>query len=304
MNKNQIDHIIEHSKNFIHGKQDRIKLALCTFFSEGHLLIEDVPGVGKTSLVKYLSKVLGLDYSRIQFTSDLLPFDILGSSSFNKETNEFTFHHGPIFGQIILADELNRASGKTQSALLQVMEEKTVSIESQVYQLPDHFTVMATQNPHGQIGVHPLPESQLDRFMMKIDMDYPSRQASIELLSHGTSLNEINKLSSQIQIQDIIDIKNSISKIKVSKKIIEYIQNILEESRKDQKYLPLSMRAGLDLISSAKCWAFFAQRDHVIPDDIQDLFIYVAAHRLSNQDINIKAQQQLALDLIKNISIL
>lgn len=303
MNSLKIDHIIKHSQNFIHGKQDRVKLALCSFFSEGHLLIEDIPGVGKTSLVKYLAKVLGMDFSRIQFTSDLLPFDILGSSSFNKETGKFIFHKGPIFGEIILADELNRSSGKTQSALLQAMEEKLISVEGLSYQLPANFTVMATQNPHGQIGVHPLPESQLDRFMMKIDMDYPSREASLGLLDQGSSLSDINKLGPLLTSSEIEQIKQEILKVKVSRNILEYIQDILEASRHNAKFTPLSMRAGLDLKNASKTWAYFASRDYVIPDDIQELFKYIVSHRLCSQDINIKAGQKISNELIDSIKV-
>jgi MoxR-like ATPase len=304
MTNTKIENILGHSQDFIHGKRDRVELALCSFFSGGHLLIEDIPGVGKTSLVKYLAKVLGMDFSRIQFTSDLLPFDILGSSSFDKESGKFTFHRGPIFGEIILADELNRASGKTQSALLQAMEERSVSLEGTHYLLPENFTVMATQNPHGQIGVHPLPESQLDRFMMKIDMDYPSREASIGLLDHGSSLTDINQLEPLMTSSEIRNIRQSIGEVKVSKNILEYIQNILEESRNHSKFTPLSMRAGLDLKNAAKSWAFFHDRDYVIPDDIQDLFIYVTSHRLCSQDLNIKAGQKLAKELIDSIRVI
>lgn len=303
MSTEVIENILSHSQKFIHGKEDKIKLALCTIFAGGHLLIEDVPGVGKTTLVKYLAKALGLNFSRIQFTNDLLPYDILGSSFFNKSTNEFIFKLGPIFGEVILADELNRAPPKTQSALLQAMEEKKISIDGETHQLPTPFIVMATQNPSGQIGTFELPESQLDRFMMKINMGYPDRESSMQLLSGKNPSTQLDSIKPLINREQFNNILQSISNTTVSSDIIEYIQNIVEESRRNNNYQPLSNRAGIDIVESSKTWAYMSGRDYVLPDDIQKLFPYVTAHRINNQNNDFQSLEESCRQFIEKIAV-
>lgn len=296
--------IIELSKNSIFGKEDRVKLALTCILAQGHLLIEDLPGVGKTTLVKFLARAMNLSFSRIQFTNDLLPFDIIGSSFFNKDLNEFVFRKGPIFGEVILADELNRAPAKTQSALLQVMEEKQISVEDQHFEMDFPFIVIATQNPKSQIGTFDLPESQLDRFMMKIDLGYPDRQAAKALLLNGDSNQNISEITpvidKSILEKTIKDVKN----IKVSDDIIHYILDILDYSRTQSTLTPLSNRAGIDLTNAAKAWAFLDQRDYVIPSDVQTIFPYVASHRIFNQEQSFKNALAQANELIKKVPVI
>ncbi len=280
--KNKIDEIIKILSYFLHGKEKPLKLALISFFSKGHLLIEDLPGLGKTTLAIGIAKILGLDFGRIQCTSDLLPTDITGVSVYNKTLEKFEFHPGPIFNNIVLVDELNRATPKTQSALLEAMGEKQVTAEGETYKLPKPFFVIATQNPLEQYGTFPLPESQLDRFIMKISIGYPSREAEKEILKGGSKREELYSLQPIMTKEEVVSVQNFIEKnIYVSDKIYDYILDIVELTRTSRYfYSGLSIRGSLALLRTAKTKALFEGRDFVIPEDIKELAVYTIPHRV------------------------
>lgn len=282
----------------IFGKEEQLLLCLCCLIAKGHLLIEDVPGVGKTTLAKYLAKILGLEMGRVQFTNDLLPMDLLGGHIFSQSKEKFEFHPGPIFCQVLLADELNRATPKTQSALLQVMEEKMVTIDGENFSLPQPFFVMATQNPREQIGTHSLPESQLDRFLMKISLGFPNREAEKKLFKGKNPTEVISTLDKVFSQEELLQWQQESEQIHVSEAVLDYLVNILEESRQKQNYTPLSPRAGLDLLKASKAWAYLQNRDHVLPDDIKYLSPFVLGHRLTHPD---SAQAHLEEELSKQL---
>lgn len=301
---------MENIKTYFHegnqiltGKEDKLKLALANFLASGHTLIEDVPGVGKTTLVKFFAQIFDLKLSRIQFTNDLLPSDIIGTSIYDPEKQQFNFHQGPIFGDIIMADELNRAPPKTQSALLQAMEEKNITVDGKTYQLPKTFHVIATQNPHAQIGTFDLPESQLDRFSLKMDIGFPDESNTIKMLKDKTLQSDI-KVNNIIQKNWPLETIELIEKVYVDDAIYNYVYRLMEFSRQTDS-LPLSNRCGIDLIKIAKAFSYIEQTDHVTPETIQYLFPYVAGHRLvhpGESDINIeldKAQTILAQTAVR-----
>ncbi len=276
-----LDQLFASANSIILGKSHQIKLAICCLFAKGHLLIEDIPGVGKTTLAHTLAKLFGMQYQRIQFTSDILPADIIGGSIFDKESNQFTFHHGPLFNQMVLADEINRSTPKAQSALLEAMEENQVTVEGKTYILPQPFFVIATQNPAHQIGTFPIPESQLDRFLMRIELGYPDRQAERELLMGQLRHRLIDDLQQQINPQQLAEIQHAVSKIYASSALLDYIQAIIDFTRQSGEYqYGLSPRAGLALLQAAKAWAYMQQRDAVIPEDVQAVLAPVAGHRI------------------------
>jgi MoxR-like ATPase len=297
-----IQQLLNSSEIYLSGKSDKVKLALCAILSNGHALIEDVPGVGKTTLVKILGKILNQDVNRIQFTNDILPSDIIGTSIFNRDTHQFEFRHGPIFGEIILADELNRAPAKTQSALLQSMEERNVTVDGKTYELPATFTVFATQNPNAQIGTFDLPESQLDRFCIKFNLGYPDKENSIKMLKTNSIINDMKDIKSELSSKDLLDIQNKITLIKFDESLFNYIYDLLDYSRKDSKFIPLSNRCGIDLVKTAKTIAFMNKRDYVIPDDIQFIFPYVAGHRLVHpSQSSIEKEHIMASEILASI---
>lgn len=275
------------------GKEEQIKLAVCCLVAKGHLLIEDVPGVGKTTLALALSKTFGLQFQRVQFTSDLLPADLLGVSVYNKTSGHFDFHPGPIFCQLLLADEINRSTPKTQSALLEAMEERQASIDGKTHILANPFFVIATQNPQQQIGTFPLPESQLDRFLMRIEMGYPGTQAERELLG-GTDRREyIDSIPANITAETLLNLQGALDGITTSPPLIDYILALVHASRLSPWFSTgLSPRAGLALKRAAQAWAMVAGRDYVLPEDVQQVFPAVSAHRIvvhpefQGQDIN------------------
>ncbi len=299
---NALKAVITQTEQVILGKPREIRLALCCLLARGHLLIEDVPGVGKTTLAHVIAKTLGLQFQRIQFTSDLLPADILGVSIFQRETSEFKFHPGPVFAQMILADEVNRATPKTQSALLEAMEEQQVTTEGETRPLPSPFFVIATQNPTHQIGTYALPESQLDRFLMQIELGYPDPQAERELLA-GTDRRELlATLSPQINLTQLIDLQKEVKKVFVSAALLDYVQALLRYSRESAQFAHgLSPRAGLSLLAAARAWALIDGRKAVLPEDIQAVMPHVACHRL--QSIQPTNQQQLMRQLVKAVAI-
>ncbi len=272
---------IEQSAQVILGKNMQIKLALTCLLAKGHCLIEDQPGVGKTTLAHTLAVVMGLDFQRIQFTSDLLPADVLGVSVFNRDQSAFEFHPGPIFSNFILADEINRATPKTQSALLEAMEEHQVTVDGETRDLPEPFFVVATQNPAHQIGTYPLPESQLDRFLMRIDLGYPNKAAERELLEGEDRRNIINKLVAVFNKQQLFDAQNLASALHVSPAILDYVQSILAFSRQTTAFdFGLSPRGGLALINAARAYALVEGQQYVLPEHVQTILPVVVNHRL------------------------
>lgn len=297
--QDKLENFIKSAEQIIFGKQHTIKLALTCLLARGHLLIEDLPGVGKTTLAHVFAQLLGLQFNRIQFTSDMLPADVLGISVYDQAHNSFSFHPGPIFSNIILADEINRATPKTQSALLEAMEEQQITVEGQTRVLDDPFFVIATQNPMEQIGTFPLPESQLDRFLLSVSLGYPDKQAERKLLTSGDRRTSLKKLSTVIDQHTLQKIQQQVDTIHASDVLLDYVQNILTFSRQsDQFYFGLSPRAGLALVHVSKAWAMLHGRDHVIPEDIQAVLPSVANHRLQLADtINQKTPADILLDL-------
>ncbi len=279
--QNAINQLLDSANQVILGKPRQVRLALCCLLARGHLLIEDIPGVGKTTLAHTLAKLLGLNYQRIQFTSDILPADIIGASVFDTKNHEFKFHPGPVFNQMILADEINRATPKAQSALLEAMEEHQVTVEGKTYPLPQPFFVIATQNPSHQIGTFPLPESQLDRFLMRIELGYPDHQAERQLLTGQSRHSLCESLPVQLPPEKLQQIQQAVTQIHVSSALLDYCQGIINFTRESSEYhCGLSPRAGLALLTAAKAWAFMDRRDSVIPEDLQAVLAAVAGHRL------------------------
>jgi MoxR-like ATPase len=258
-----------------------VRLALACLLARGHLLIEDIPGVGKTTLAHVLARLLGLQFQRIQFTSDMLPADILGVSIFDREQGNFHFHPGPIFAQIVLADEINRATPKTQSALLEAMEERQVTAEGQTRPLPAPFFVIATQNPSHQIGTFPLPESQLDRFLMRIELGYPDRAAERELLAGADRRELLAELAPCISPAELQRHQDEVRQVRVADALIDYVQALAAHTRKSANWQAgLSPRAALAMIAAARAWAWLSGRDHVLPEDVQAVLPGIAGHRL------------------------
>lgn len=301
--KARTDRVIEALNGILLGKQHQVRLALCGLLARGHLLIEDIPGMGKTTLSHALAKVMGLSYKRIQFTNDLLPADVLGFSMYDKAAGSLIFHPGPIFSQVVLADEINRASPRTQSALLEAMEERQVSIEGETRPLPKPFFVIATQNPIEQGGTYPLPESQLDRFLMRIRLGYPDPRAERELLEGEDRRALTDRLAEFLSDEDLQSLQQAVDRITTSPALLDYVQRLLEQSRRMPGLVyGLSPRAGLGLVKAARAWALMNGRNHVLPDDIQAVFPSVAEHRLEQGESG-KSQERIR-QLLTSVSVI
>jgi len=288
--------IIDAAGQIILGKEAQIRMALACLLARGHLLIEDLPGVGKTMLAHALARTLGLAFQRIQFTSDMLPADIVGVAVYDQNAGGFKFHPGPIFAQVILADEVNRATPKTQSALLEAMEEQQVTTEGETRALPEPFFVIATQNPLEQVGTFPLPESQLDRFLMRLELGYPDRAAERALLGGSDRRDMLATLDPVMTPAELVALQGDVKAVHVAPALLDYVQALVEHTRRAPDYVAgLSPRASLALVQAARAWAYIEGRDTVIPEDVQAVLPGVATHRLrpahdSRRRVDIGAQ--------------
>jgi len=299
--------ILKNLRRAIKGKDEILEVVVMALLAQGHLLIEDVPGVGKTTLVKALAKSMNLEYRRVQFTPDLMPSDIIGVNVFQRETSSFVFRKGPIFTQILLADEINRTSPKTQSSLLQAMEEGEVSTEDRDYVLKKPFMVLATQNPLEYQGTFPLPEAQLDRFLMRISLGYPSKENEIEILQNYQGIRNLVDVHSVVSGDEILEMQQSVAQLKVHDDILAYIVKISEVSRSyEDLRLGASPRASIDLLKASKACAFIRGRDYVIPDDVKEMVIPVLGHRLilsSQARIERKSIDSILKGVLKRVTV-
>ena len=289
------------------GKQAQIRLAIACLLARGHLLVEDLPGVGKTTLSHALAITLGLQFKRVQFTNDLLPADIVGVSVWQREHERFAFLPGPVFSQMLLADEINRASPKTQSALLEAMEERQVSVEGAARALPEPFFVIATQNPQDQVGTFPLPESQLDRFLMCIELGYPEPAAERALLEGQDRRQMLARLHAAMTPAELLHAQRAAQSVRCSPALLDYLQALLAQSRRDPAFAEgLSPRAGLALLAAARAWALLDGRDHVLPDDVQAVLLPVAGHRLrpaKGSATHHRARAELVAGLMRSVRV-
>jgi MoxR-like ATPase len=277
----KIAQLLTQLNSVIVGKSAQIHDALACLLAGGHLLIDDVPGVGKTTLAHALSISLGLQFSRVQFTSDLLPSDLTGVSIYDRVREQFVFHPGPLFAQVLLADEINRASPKTQSALLEAMEEKQVTAEGQTRPLPTPFFVIATQNPHDQVGTYALPESQLDRFLMRISLGYPDREAERELLSGMDRRSMLETLGAVLSPAELVQVQRQVQAVHAADALIRYVQDVVQATRQTRWFVQgLSPRAGIAVLRAAKAVALMAGRNYATPDDVRRIAVPTMAHRL------------------------
>ena len=300
----EINGAIAAIEEIILGKPLQIRLAVCCMLARGHCLIEDIPGVGKTTLSQTIAHVFGLEFSRIQFTSDLLPADILGVSIFDPARQLFDFHPGPIFSHFVLADEINRATPKTQSALLEAMEERQITVEGTTRTLDQPFFVIGTQNPLDQSGTFPLPESQLDRFMMKIQLGYPDSEAELALLSAGNPRDKLPQISASFGIEQILEIQQAVEDIHCSAPLLQYVHNLILTTRNPGLFAyGISPRAGLAIIRASKAWALMGGRDYIEPGDVKAIFAAVTGHRLTPTDQHSKSTESLVENLLEAVTI-
>ncbi|VAX07434.1 FIG022979: MoxR-like ATPases [hydrothermal vent metagenome] len=301
----ELEQIITEAGRIILGKDRVLRLALTCLLARGHLLIEDLPGVGKTTMAHVLAQLLGLQYQRIQFTSDLLPADIIGVSIFNQKEGAFQFHPGPVFTQLVLADEINRATPKAQSALLEAMEERQITAEGETRQLPKPFFVIATQNPISQIGTFPLPESQLDRFFMRLQLGYPNKKAERTLLAGEERRELLKTMKPVITPQRLLELQGHVPQVHVSDALLDYCQDLLEFSRTSPRFHHgLSPRAGLALLKGARAWALLDGRYQVLPEDLQAVLPATVSHRLhSTTDTGADESKAMSQHLLESVAI-
>ena len=303
--RDKIQEFFEQANGVLLDKENEIRLGMACILANGHLLIEDIPGVGKTTMVHLFAHSLSLAFSRVQFTNDLLPADIVGNSIFDPRTQEFRFHPGPIFGQLVLADELNRATPKTQSALLQAMEERQISIDGKTHSLPSPFFVVATQNPRQQVGTFPLPESELDRFLMRLSFGFPNREAEHRLLAGEDRRKLLERVHSVLSGEELLRVQDSVRRTHAAPAVIDFIQDILDASRSGRwECQGLSPRAGLGLVAASKAWAWLAGREMVLPEDVQAVAPYVISHRMgAGLATTLEAANRMARDLLASIEV-
>ncbi|MRT21752.1 MoxR family ATPase [Comamonas sp. CAH-2] len=281
MTSQKIRSLLDQLNTVIVGKKQQVQDCVACLLAGGHLLIEDVPGVGKTTLAHALAHAFGLQFARVQFTADLMPSDLTGVSVYDRGSEGFVFHPGPVFAQVLLADEINRASPKTQSALLEAMEEKQVSIEGRTHPLPTPFFVIATQNPQEQLGTNPLPESQLDRFLMRVSLGYPDRASELQLLAHHGHRAHADQLPPQLTPEELAALQQAVLQVHAAEPLLHYIQDLVDATRNGQWFVQgLSPRAGIALLRAAKANALLHGRDYASPDDVQAMFVPTMAHRL------------------------
>jgi MoxR-like ATPase len=299
-----VDKAVAAIETIILGKSTQIRLAVCCLLARGHCLIEDLPGVGKTTLSQTIARVFGLQFNRIQFTSDLLPADILGVSIFDPQNQAFRFHPGPVFAHFVLADEINRATPKTQSALLEAMEEKQITVEGSTHQLEDPFFVIGTQNPLDQSGTFPLPESQLDRFMMKISLGYPDQAAERALLSGDNPRDMMHRLEPVVSIDRFIAMQTAVDTIHCSDPLLSYVQQLIESTRNPGLFVyGISPRAGLAIMQASRAWALMNGRSHAEPGDVQAVFGAIADHRLTPSEQHSRPTAELVDALLEQVPI-
>ena len=277
----KIKSILDQLNTVLVGKTLQVQDCVGCLLAGGHLLIEDVPGVGKTTLAHALARTFGLQFSRVQFTADLMPSDLAGVSVFERSKEAFVFHPGPVFAQVLLADEINRASPKTQSALLEAMEEKQVTVEGETRPLPSPFFVIATQNPHDQLGTYALPESQMDRFLMRISLGYPDRQAERQLLAGTDRRDLVIRLPPLLTADELLQLQQAVLRTHVADPLLDYVQDLIAATRSGRWFLQgLSPRAGIALVRAAQAQALISGRDYVAPDDVQAILPQTVAHRM------------------------
>jgi MoxR-like ATPase len=299
----QIQNALQQLDQVILGKQTVLRQLFACVLAGGHVLLEDVPGVGKTTLAHGVAAVLGLNYRRVQFTNDMLPSDLLGVSIYRPNEGKFEFHPGPVFHNFLLADEINRASPKLQSALLEAMEERQVSVDGKTYRLPKPFLVVATQNPVEQLGTFPLPESQLDRFMMRLSMGYPSAEAEKQLYFQGDRRPTLPQLQAVCDAETLAQWMQQVAEVKVSQAAADYVFRLVEATRQPGRFvLGLSPRAGLAVVSAAKAWAFMQGRAHVLPDDVKAVWVPVANHRVQAVQQQ-QSSEMLLKDLLDHVAV-
>lgn len=302
----QVQRTVEEVSKALLGKDHQIRLSLCCLFSGGHLLLEDLPGMGKTTLSYALARALGLDFNRIQFTSDLLPADILGVTIYEQVGGKFSFHPGPIFSQLILADEINRTTPKTQSALLEAMEERQVTIEGETRPLPEPFFVIATQNPVTLAGTYPLPESQLDRFLMRLRLGYPDQRAERELLEMDSERSKVETVQQCLSVEEVMAFRRRSAEVSASASLLDYVQRLIAYTRdRDEYHFGLSPRGSLSLMRAAKTWALMCGRNHVVPEDVQTILPAVVEHRLrANRDEDGHSGASLAQRMLTEVDVI
>jgi MoxR-like ATPase len=300
----RIDALIAQVGGIVVGKEEAVRLSVACLLAGGHLLIEDIPGVGKTTLSQALARSIGLQFRRIQFTSDLLPADILGNSIFDREIGKFVFHAGPLFSQVVLIDEVNRATPKTQSALLEAMEERHVTVDGVTHALPSPFFVLATQNPLQQIGTFPLPESQLDRFMMRIELGVPDRAAERTMLMGVDRRTMLKELTPVLDSAALEEIQQAVTEVHASPALIDYLQDLLQASREEHRS-GLSPRSGLALLRAARAWALMHGRQMALPEDIQAVGVAVMGHRLGSGgfDATTESGRSIAERLLRTVPV-